>query len=363
MSQNFRNIALAAAMVAATGIAFGAHQPMQGQYASPLGASLFANAGSHGFDGTVQLKLTNNSSQVLKVPYWQLPSDRMEGNLFQVTSNGRVATYTGPLVKRGAPTDADMVVFQPHETKLVAVNLAKFYDLKGGDVTVRFNSVLQDPRFGGRLGSLQTATMRVWLDGANLKGGADNQAKPGGGGTGTIVNGIAFVGCDSSQTSLAGAAVVDARTYTENAKTYMNSGAAGARYTTWFGAFNTTRYNTVKSHYAAIDTAMDYSSATAAANQVTIDCTCKQSYYAFVYPNQPYKIHVCRAFWTAPATGTDSKAGTLVHEMSHFDLTAGTNDWVYGQAAAMNLANTNPTNAIDNADNHEYFAENNPFQN
>ena len=360
MSQNFRNIALAAAMVAATGMAFGARQPTQTQYASPLGASLFANAGLHGFDGVVQLKLTNNSGQVLKVPYWQLPSDRMEGNLFQVTSNGRVATYTGPLVKRGAPTEADMVVFQPHETKLVSVNLAKFYDLKGGDVTIRFSSLLQDSRFGGRLGTLQTAPLRVWIDGASLSGGG-SQAKPGG--TATVVNGVAFKSCSSTQITGAGQAVVDARICTENSKQYTIAGTVGARYTTWFGAYTSSRYSTVKSHYAAIDTAMDYSSPTVVANQVTINCGCNQSYYAFVYPNQPYEIHVCKAFWTAPATGTDSKAGTLIHEMSHFTVTASTDDWVYGQAGAMDLANTNPTNAIDNADNHEYFAENNPFQN
>ena len=28
-------------------------------------------------------------------------------------------------------------------------------------------------------------------------------------------------------------------------------------------------------------------------------------------------VYVCGAFWSAPATGTDSKAGTLVHEMCH----------------------------------------------
>ena len=27
-------------------------------------------------------------------------------------------------------------------------------------------------------------------------------------------------------------------------------------------------------------------------------------------------INLCGAFWDAPATGTDSKAGTLVHEVS-----------------------------------------------
>ena len=96
---------------------------------------------------------------------------------------------------------------------------------------------------------------------------------------------------------------------------------------------------------------------------VTFNCSCKKkTVYAYVYSNQPYTIYLCNVFWTAPMTGTDSKAGTLIHEMSHFTVVAGTDDWVYGQAGAQNLASTNPTNAVDNADNHEYFAENTPYQ-
>ncbi len=61
-------------------------------------------------------------------------------------------------------------------------------------------------------------------------------------------------------------------------------------------------------------------------------------------------------------TGTDSKAGTLVHEMSHFNVVASTDDVVYGQTGAKNLAFSNPEDAIRNADSHEYFAENTPIQ-
>ncbi len=93
---------------------------------------------------------------------------------------------------------------------------------------------------------------------------------------------------------------------------------------------------------------------------ITFDCGCKQNYYAYVYPTQPYKIYLCKVFWQAPLTGTDSQAGTLIHEMSHFNVVASTDDYVYGQAGAIQLASTNPDNAIMNADNHEYFAENTP---
>jgi peptidyl-Lys metalloendopeptidase len=109
----------------------------------------------------------------------------------------------------------------------------------------------------------------------------------------------------------------------------------------------------VKNHFVAISDAMDGAG-------IQFDCKCKQPYYAYVYPNDPYKIYLCKVFWQAPLSGTDSKAGTLIHEMSHFDVVAGTDDVVYGQSGAMNLAINDPNAAITNADSHEYFAENTP---
>jgi peptidyl-Lys metalloendopeptidase len=173
-----------------------------------------------------------------------------------------------------------------------------------------------------------------------------------------ITNGVNYVGCTSTRTTTAGQAVTAARNYAENAKNYLNAGTTGPRYTTWFGSYTSARYNNAKSHFAAIDTALDQN-----AGQITINCGCNQRYYAYVYPNQPYQIYVCKAFWTAGLTGTDSKAGTLVHEMSHFDIVANTDDVVYGQSGAKSLAISNPTDAGRNADSHEYFAENTPFQN
>jgi len=55
-----------------------------------------------------------------------------------------------------------------------------------------------------------------------------------------------------------------------------------------------------------------------------------------------------------------SKAGTLIHETSHFDVVVATDDVVYGQAGARDLADSDPDLAITNADSHEYFAENTP---
>jgi len=91
-------------------------------------------------------------------------------------------------------------------------------------------------------------------------------------------------------------------------------------------------------------------------------------------------MYFCGAYWSAPTTGTDSKvsfkcfsrhiaityhdsqAGTMIHEASHYTANGGTDDYVYGQSGAKSLATSNPDEAVFNADNHEYFAENNPAQ-
>ena len=152
-------------------------------------------------------------------------------------------------------------------------------------------------------------------------------------------------------------ALSQALSYATNGYNYLNAGTAGARYTTWFGTYDSSRYSTVKSHFANIKSALG-------TQPIAFDCSCTESgTYAYVYPTQPYKIYVCGAFWSAPNAGTDSRGGTIVHETSHFDVVANTDDLAYGQTAAKSLARKSPTKAIRNADSHEYFGENTPAQN
>lgn len=55
-----------------------------------------------------------------------------------------------------------------------------------------------------------------------------------------------------------------------------------------------------------------------------------------------------------------TQAGTLIHESSHFDNIAGTDDVVYGEPGCKQLALKDPDTALTNADSHEFFAENDP---
>jgi hypothetical protein len=126
--------------------------------------------------------------------------------------------------------------------------------------------------------------------------------------------------------------------------------AVGEEYVTWFGEFEQSRYDHVRSIFSS--EASQFSGET-----VTIDCDCDDSAYAYVYPDDAYNIHVCKAFWNADLTGIDSMAGTLVHESSHFTVNGGTDDHVYGVSEGQELARSDPEKASNNADNIEHFVE------
>ncbi len=80
--------------------------------------------------------------------------------------------------------------------------------------------------------------------------------------------------------------------------------------------------------------------------------------FAFVRPSDPSRMFLDLAFVRAPRVGENSRAGTFVHEMSHFVIAGGTKDFVYGTAKCRRLARANPALALNNADNFEFWAEN-----
>ena len=294
--------------------------------------------------------LTNHSLKVLK---WHTPADDVEGSLFAVQRDSLPVAYIGPLFKRPAPKHVDYIHLKAGESISHDVDIALYYDLSvSGSYRIIYDVSswdLYSEKGNGKKDAEQLTSNEIsaWIAGRDSGASPSEEPKVRDSGK------TSFAQCTTSQQSLLVKARTDASTYTAGAQSYLQTNKDGQRYTTWFGLYDATRYGTVTTHFNSIDTAMDNAA-------VAFDCSCKKPYYAYVYPNQPYKIFLCKVFWTAPATGTDSKAGTLIHEMSHFNPVASTNDWVYGQTGAMTLAKTSPAKAITNADNHEYFAENTP---
>ncbi|GGC15760.1 M35 family metallo-endopeptidase [Pseudoduganella buxea] len=305
-------------------------------------------------DVVVKVTLTNTSSVPQRLLKWQTPFGPIEESLFDVTRDGVPVAYEGKHVKRHAPSAKDYFVIQPGKSHTATVELSSIYDLTtSGDYAIRFVTkapdILEKTKSAAKSAPadsddlLTSEAVQVWIEGSNQKRVAP---APEG-------EGLTFSSCSASQQTSITSAMSAAKTMANGSVNYLNAGTRGTRYTKWFGTYDAGRYSTVKSHFANIKNALD-------TKPINVDCSCKESYFAYVYPTQPYKIYVCNAFWSAPTSGTDSKGGTLVHELSHFNIVAGTDDWAYGQSAAASLATSNPTRAVDNADSHEYFGENTP---
>lgn len=319
-------------------------------------------------DVSVTVTVTNTQRHPQRVLKSQLPDDEPDMALFRITRDGTPVAYTGALIKRGAPGEADYVRLGAGESVSYEVELTSYYDLsRNGQYAIQYTG-LQRQNGHARLdhataaaataaANITTAPLYLWLQGrsetpaAAAPFSAQASAQP----LAVAAASVAYTGnCSSSQRATLASAVTAATTYAQNSVTYLSrTPTSTPRYRTWFGTLSTTNWNTVTSHFTKITDALKN-------KPLTLDCSCRKSYYAYVYANQPYKIYLCRSFWSAPTTGTDSKAGTLVHELSHFDILGGTDDVAYGQSAAKSLATSNPAQAVNNADSHEYFAENTP---
>ncbi|KAG9119672.1 hypothetical protein FRC07_005190 [Ceratobasidium sp. 392] len=304
--------------------------------------------------GDETLKLLNDPRTVLS---------KAKTNTFAISSGSGSPAFTGIKVKY-VPSNAvalnkesTFTVLAPGQSVEIVHDLAGVYNFtRAGEGSYNFGAanVFNYVDSSGALKTIEasTKTHQFKLAGKLVAGNGHTPA--------LSRRAVTYTGCSSTQQSQVSAAATESNKYVAGVNSYLTQHPSGtARYKTWFGAFTTARYNTVVSHYKNIGTD---------ATSSNYDCTaCKtatgidyESTYAYVHPNSPGKIYLCGAFWNAPLKGTDSRAGTIVHENSHFTVNGGTDDHVYGQTKAKALAKSNPDQAIDNADNHEYFAENNP---
>jgi peptidyl-Lys metalloendopeptidase len=322
--------------------------------AGDLSARLSAGTSSFGAQSEVSLTitLTNVSGHAVSLLSWHTPAEGLKDELLEVTLNGAPVAYTGRHYKRAAPRAEDFLTLAPGESLTRTVGLSDAYDLsQSGRYAVSFSGShhAENP---AALHAFASNSVSLWIEGrpGREAGYAAQDVRAQGLSTST--------NCSTSRKTDITSAFSAAQSMANNSYSYLTSTTPSgtARYKTWFGTYSSTNWGTAKAHFTAIKSAFDTKS-------VVVDCGCTDSAYAYVYPTQPYKIYVCNAFWSAPLTGTDSKGGTLVHEMSHFNAVAGTDDHAYGQSAAKSLASSSPTRALDNADSHEYFAENTPAQN
>jgi peptidyl-Lys metalloendopeptidase len=320
-------------------------------------------------DVVVKVTYRNDSAEDLYLVRWQTPLQGVEANLFDVRVDGRPVAYTGRLYKRATPAAADYLRIPAGGAVAADVDLSSVYDLsRTGEYSIRYRVALQDALRAGTRAKISDISGLRGLESNTIFLGVERDRR-----AVDAVEKLArtadaaraprppkplkprYVSCSSSRKSQLVTALSNAQKMALKSRDYLNALPAEARptddvYTTWFGAYDPASYSSVTDDY--VNLYSTYSTKT-----FVFHCDCKENHYAYVYADQPYQVYLCNFFWKAPALGTDSKAGTLVHEASHFTVVAGTDDYAYGQAACRDLAIENPGEAIHNADTHEYFAE------
>lgn len=313
----------------------------------------------------LRFTMRNDSTKSVRVLKWQTPFYGLQHDLFDVSVGGQEVEYVGAWYKRGAPTKDDWMELKAGESRSVDLDLSAVYPFEAsGMYEMKYSAQINryDDRLAEKLGSaeaIESFPMLRWVDGSDQFLGSSIDFSEDSLGIKALNPTPTFESCSTTRKSQINTALTSARNYAINADNYFGAktwSTVTTRYKTWFGAAASTRFTTAKSNFDKIERALS-------STRITFNCGCTDNYYAYVYPTQPYRVYLCNAFWSAPNTGTDSRAGTIIHELSHFDVLANTDDLAYGQSGAKSLATSNPTKALKNADSHEYFSENSPAQN
>ena len=325
--------------------------------------------------------LTNTSDQDLSVLTWNTPLDDVVTDCLDIRVNGKNVEYDGPIIKRGAPTAKDYVLIKAGQSVETKFPVSDAYDTsKPGTYEVKLKTAIPDARpkqtrLAAALNAPDFEPIQLPVkdkttftvekgEGRRLTLGAaartKEQAKKASAKKATAKAMAAAKKKPTAQAFLApltasGTAAQKTKAKKAHADGYglcvkaLASLINDARYVEWFGAHTLTRFNKVKINYTAVKTRME-------SVQFTYDLSlsgCGSGVFAYTYKGTS-TIWFCDQFWAAPATGTDSKAGTVLHEHTHSD--ASTDDNVYGQAGCRNMAINQPSKAVDNADSHEYYA-------
>ena len=172
------------------------------------------------------------------------------------------------------------------------------------------------------------------------------------------------VGCSPEQTKIIDVALRTAKDLTLKAAVAVGDTSDFQR---WFGDYSDPNAEKVRASLKAIVRAIRGGGVTAQCDLVADD-GCSAGEYAWVFPNQPYLMHLCPSFFDLPPlvalqpgtrrSDNGTREGTIVHEISHFIHVADTEDHCYSRIECSEMARTDARRAIDNADSYQYFTEN-----
>lgn len=302
--------------------------------------------------GRIMFSLKNISPIPIEILPWGTPLEGIFTNKsFTITKDNQKVKYLGLQVKRRSPQDTDYITVNPGESLSAEIKLTEGYLFtEAGEYSVRFTGLIyyrqpEKKSLHAYHGKFSSNLLILKISPPKSKV--------------ILRETSSAVTCTTSQQTTLSEILKQAQSYASNAADVLSSTdtlsrSGSGRYSAWFGEYSTERYSLLNTQYSAISSALQNET-------IEFACECTIDALAYVYPNEPFRIYLCNDFWNIPISGKDSQAGVVIHEMSHFDVTAATDDYIYGAEGSFSLAQENPLQAVNNADNFEYFAENSPF--
>jgi peptidyl-Lys metalloendopeptidase len=180
---------------------------------------------------------------------------------------------------------------------------------------------------------------------------------------GAPLHGDSFRDCTTAEARVLAQALDSAKALTVDAAAAVGD---TREYGRWFGDYSVANAEYVRSNLKGIVAAIRRGTVTVECEQVEPD-GCAAGEYAFVYTNRPYNLHICPSFFDLPTLSAlrpgarqsdfGTREGTIVHELSHFEHVAGTEDHCYSRRECSAMAQEAPALAIENADSYQYFTE------
>ncbi|MCF6272729.1 MAG: M35 family metallo-endopeptidase [Rhodobacteraceae bacterium] len=136
-------------------------------------------------------------------------------------------------------------------------------------------------------------------------------------------------------------------------------------YQSWFGRWEPARAKKVRTTLSALKNHIRIAKITYVCEPAR-SSSCDAGTFAFVYPNDSGTIYLCPPYFGLPLLSdatflevfnSGTRAGTLIHEMSHYEDVGDTDDRCYNRDVCSSFARTSPGGATINADSYQYFAE------
>lgn len=172
-----------------------------------------------------------------------------------------------------------------------------------------------------------------------------------------------FARCTKAEAETIARAVTDAKRLSTRAAAAVGDTPL---FETWFGKYSTANAETVRRNLKNVVKAIRTGSVTTICAEVS-PAECEISMYAYVYDDEPYRVYICPEFFSLPnmarlrpgqlSSNFGTRAGTIVHEISHFNVVANTDDNCYARDVCSDMAQTDPNSALQNADSYQYFSE------